>query len=75
MPSLLNRKAIHLADDDVPRRHNICHGVDILLGRDTVCLHYVRTLDEDVLSVPYRSFSLFIVIRYTSILDALRERK
>lgn len=75
MPSLLNRKAIHLAADDVPRRHNICHGVDILLGKDTVCLHYVRTLDEDVLSVPYRSFSLFIVICYTSILDALKERK
>lgn len=61
MPSLLNRKAIHLADDDVPRRHNICHGVDILLGRDTVCLHYVRTLGEDALSVPYFSFSLFAV--------------
>ena len=75
MPSLLNRKAIHLADDGVPRRHNICHGVDILLGKDTVCLHYVRTLGEDVSSVPYCSFSLFIVIRYTSILDALRERK
>ena len=75
MPSLLNRKAIHLADDDVPRRHNICHGVDILLDKDTVCLHYVRTLGEDVSSVPYCSFSLFIVIRYTSILDALRERK
>jgi len=75
MPSLLNRKAIHLAADDVPRRHNICHGVDILLGKDTVCLHYVRTLGEDVSSVPYFYFSLFIVIRYTSILDALRERK
>ena len=75
MPNLLNRKAIHLADGDVPRRHNICHGVDILLGKDTVCLHYVRTLGEDVSSAPYCSFSLFIVIRYTSILDALRERK
>ena len=75
MPSLLNRKAIHLAADYVPRRHNICHGVDILLGKDTVCLHYVRTLGEDVSSVPYFYFSLFIVIRYTSILDALRERK
>lgn len=75
MPNLLNRKAIHLADDDVPRRHNICHDADILLGKDTVCLHYVRTLSEDVSSVPYFYFSLFIVIRYTSILDALRERK
>ncbi len=75
MPNLLNRKAIHLAGDDVPRRHNICHGVDILLGKDTVCLHYVRTLGEDALSVPYFSFSLFIVICYTSILDALKERK
>lgn len=75
MPSLLNRKAIHLADDDVPRRHNICHDVDILLDKDTVCLHYVRTLGEHALSVPYFSFSLFIVICYTSILDALKERK
>ena len=61
MPSLLNRKAIHLADDDVPRRHNICHDADILLGKDTVCLHYVRTLGEDVSSAPYFYFSLFVV--------------
>ncbi|WP_156930590.1 hypothetical protein [Prevotella falsenii] len=47
MPNLLNIKVILLADDDVPRRHNICHDADILSGKDTVCLHYVRTPGED----------------------------